>query len=245
MLREPRGRDRSAFTLVELMVVIAMIAILAAIAIPRLISAKVTANEGMAIATLRAILAAEAETQSRAAIDTDGDGAGEFGYLAELCATQPARISVGGVPGPGVAGVDELEPSSLSPTLGNVKLTAGERAGYYFRIFLPDSAFGSPAGIPEDPNGGKLAAPFPDPDGSEVAFCAYAWPVDHEGSGRSAFFVNQEGTLLQTANRGAGAYSGTTRMPDFDAAYTAPGDMGVPIAVSAIGADGNLWVPVQ
>ena len=43
------------FTLVEIMIVVAIIALLAAIAIPNLLRAKMTSNDALAKATLRAI----------------------------------------------------------------------------------------------------------------------------------------------------------------------------------------------
>ena len=53
------------FTLVEIMIVVAIIALLAAIAIPNLLRAKMTANDALAKATLRAISTA-AETYATA-----------------------------------------------------------------------------------------------------------------------------------------------------------------------------------
>jgi prepilin-type N-terminal cleavage/methylation domain-containing protein len=48
------------FTLVELMIVVGVIAVISAIAVPRLTEARVTANEGAAIASLRTLHAAQA-----------------------------------------------------------------------------------------------------------------------------------------------------------------------------------------
>jgi len=73
------------------MIVIAIIAIIAAIAIPNLLRSRMTANEGSAIGAMRTLTSAEAQYQS-AAISTMASGMGRYGTLAELGATTPPFI---------------------------------------------------------------------------------------------------------------------------------------------------------
>jgi len=78
------NKKNSGFTLIELMIVIAIIAIIAAIAIPNLLSARLNSNETAAIATLRNIISAESQFQTTSRADDNNNGVGEYGTFAEM-----------------------------------------------------------------------------------------------------------------------------------------------------------------
>ncbi len=243
------NRKTAGFTLIELMIVVAIIAIIASVAIPKLLSARLSANESAAISTLRSLSSSQAQVQSSGAIDSDGDGAGEYGYFAELAGSQPVRISNGaGLPTFGAPGVDNLTPSVMSSAFGAVNATFQvSRSGYLYQLWLPAATVGAAtAGIAEDAGGGKLAAPFPDPDNCEVLWACYAWPIQVNQTGNRVFFCNQEGDLLQMLNRQAVPYTTTAGGPPFDAVFSLNNDMGSPLGINGVPSqDGFNWAPVQ
>ena len=215
------------FSLVELMIVLAILGTLVGIAAPSLLSARSAADETAAVATLRQIVLAQVQLQQSARIDVDDDGAGEYGGLLELSGAAAGRM-----PRP-------LDPKVLSGAFR--ALNAGgeaHRGGYLFRLHLPDA---SGAGIGEPRAGftrdGSIAA-----DRAESAWVVYAWPMNAHGAETRAYVANQTGFLLAAYD---GRYAGPGNGPAADAAYVVAGSIMGALALDAPAADGNVWTPVR
>jgi type IV pilus assembly protein PilA len=88
--------SNQGFSLIELMLVVAIVGIISAVAIPNLVSSRRAANEASALAAVRIILSAEATYQSTV-------GAGSYGDLAALANNSlvDQTVSAATVAGPG------------------------------------------------------------------------------------------------------------------------------------------------
>ena len=108
---QSRGqRSEAGFSLIELLIVVAIILIIAAIAIPNLLRAKIASNESSAAASVRSI--ATAEVAYNSAYPT-------LGYAAAL-------INLGGP-------VGACTPSSTTACIIDSVLSSGTKSGYQFK----------------------------------------------------------------------------------------------------------------
>jgi prepilin-type N-terminal cleavage/methylation domain-containing protein len=217
-------RRQKAFTLIELMIVVAIIAIIAAIAIPSLISSRIASYETAAQGTLRSLAAAETTFVTRCIVDQDGDGSGEYGFLQELTGYAIPRGRAAMLP----AG------EGISSALGKVDANGiSSKSGYCFQLWLPTDA-----GVAETegPAGTVPAASATDANVQETRWACYSWPVDHGSTGYRCFVVNQQAEVYQARNddgAGAALYDGTGTAPPPEAALD-------PAGVATTNLDGNF-----
>jgi prepilin-type N-terminal cleavage/methylation domain-containing protein len=161
------------FTLIELMIVVAIIAIIAAIAIPSLLRSRIAANEVAAVAACKSF--AEAEEIYRRS-DYDHDGLLEY---AQHLRGNNSLLETS-------SGAGDL--SLIDKTFGMAEgatLTAVPKAGYIFTVLLS-----------QGPTGGMVN--YVNAAGNMMhGYALGAVPASYDGTGRNRFIINGAATVYQ------------------------------------------------
>jgi prepilin-type N-terminal cleavage/methylation domain-containing protein len=199
------------FTLIELMIVIAIIAIIAAIAIPGLLSSQRASNERNCSTSLKTIATAEADFRAN---DRDGNHINDFwtGNVAGLYTMTNAAITGGSVLSTtdsplklidlSLAAADG-DPATPSAGGENIALTnfavPSAKAGYWYQAMIADLTLGS---VPEAtyqtdtngvPNMGSVHNYW------KFGFVAYP---DSGSTGKYVFILNENNTMFRSATTG-------------------------------------------
>ena len=133
------NRKQKGFSLIELLIVVAIILIIAAIAIPNLLRARIAANEASAVGTMRTITTAEVTYST-----TYGTG---FGTLASLGGSAATCATATGA-------------TAAAACLVDASVAGGLKSGYTIAIPVP-AALGTTAAL----NNTFYATALPDSPG--------------------------------------------------------------------------------
>jgi prepilin-type N-terminal cleavage/methylation domain-containing protein len=179
------------FTLIELMIVVAIIAIIAAIAIPNLLRSRMAANESAAIAACKTF--AEAQDIYRR---TDWDSDGVLEYSLAISGNNSLYEKNSG------SGNLTLVDAAFATAEGQPG-TAQPKAGYVFTVLTGQGA-NAPGGTKTYVVGANMT----------LGYACGATPASYDGTGRNSFQINNTGTVYQKDQGSSVSTHLTTYNPD-------------------------------
>ena len=239
---EPRAA-RAGFTLVELLIVVAIIAIIAAVSIPSLLRSRAAANEGATVGTLRTAATFQAVFRSQGEVDQNADGVGEYALLGELSSELALRPGTSRIANP-------IYMSQQFNTGGNTGNGVASKCGFFYRIYLSNATPGDLTATGTDKElGGNSAigGPAVDPEAirmQENSYALYAWPMELHMTGNRCFFSNESADIYFTKMEAA-TYNNLPATPQANAAYQIGTSVfrGKIASGTTPGNDTNNWFP--
>ena len=203
------------FTLIELMIVVAIIAIIAAIAIPSLLRSRMAANQTAAAAACKAFAEAE-EIYHRTDYNTDG----VLEYAKHLRGDNSLLENVNGTGDLGL--IDNNFGNAEGDTLvgwsgTGAAANAIPKAGYVFAVLYQQGSSAT-GGLRSYMDDGNFYGPGPASGGGGAArmtlgYAISAIPGAYDGTGRDTYMINNNGTIFQD-DRGSAA--SVTQVQIFD-----------------------------
>ncbi len=200
-------KNVKGFTLIELMIVVAIIAIIAAIAIPSLLRSRIAANESSAVGTLRSIVTAQSTWRQT---DTDRNTISDYWTvdlsgmyrverlpIGSLIAVQAMDVAVAqsdtNKVGGGAAVAGALVPGAGTTSAGVIALLRNaSKSGYFLEAIINNV----------DPLTGLIGPVYAqDPDGDLLLYTNtgslgfQAFPETYDSTGLNTFIVNEGGVI--------------------------------------------------
>jgi prepilin-type N-terminal cleavage/methylation domain-containing protein len=167
------------FTLIELMIVVAIIAIIAAIAIPNLLRSRMAAHETAAAASCKAF--AEAEDIYRR---TDYNKDGVLEYATALKGANSLYETT----------ADQADVGLIDRTFAQAEGapdTASPKAGYVFTVLTEQGPAATGGNRPYLSNSGGGTQHM------TLGYALSAVPAQYDGTGRNTFMISNAGTIYQ------------------------------------------------